>query len=193
MRFANLLAVAALAAAPIAAAPMSAVAQTVVPVEKFTSVDLHGGGTITIRQGPVQRVTLVRGDPDRARFRVRDGHLVMSPCEGVCWGPHRFEVEIETPVLNGAEIHGGGQITAHGAFPPQGAVEAAIMGGGLIDLKDVPAQSATAAIHGGGRILVAGRDSVQASIFGGGSIRYVGHPPSVSSSIHGGGSINSLD
>lgn len=192
MRFTYLLCAAAIAIA----APVAASAQTVMPVDKFTSVDLHGGGTITIRQGPVQRVTLISGDTKRARFEVADraegGRLIMSPCDGMCWGSHHFEVEIETPVLNGIAIHGGGHITAHGAFPAQGAVSATIHGGGDIDMKDVPAQSASAAIHGGGKIMVSARSNLSAEIYGGGAIRYLGQPQ-VNSSIHGGGSVSPLN
>lgn len=192
MRLACLFAAAALAIA----APAIAAAQTVVPTDKFTAVDLHGGGVITIRQGPVQRVTLVRGDPRVARFEVTDrgrgGRLVISPCDGVfCWGSHHLEVEIETPVLNGLAIHGGGHLEAHGAFPAQGAVSAVIHGGGDIDMKDVPAQSASAAIHGGGKIYLTAQDSLSASIFGGGAIRYLGHSR-VNSEIRGGGTISPL-
>lgn len=196
MRLAHLLAAAAIAAAAPVAAPVTAWAQTVMPTDKFTSVDLHGGGVITIHQGPTQRVTLVRGDPKVAHFEVTDrehgGRLIMSPCEGACWGSHHFEVDIETPVLNGAAIHGGGHITAHGAFPAQGAVAASIHGGGEIDMKDVPAQSASASIHGGGKIMVSAKSSLAAEIMGGGAIRYLGQP-TVSSSIHGGGNISPLD
>lgn len=191
MRFAYIFA----AAAIVTVAPVVASAQTVMPTDRFTSVDLHGGGKITIRQGPVQRVTLVRGDPKVARFEVTDrdrgGRLVMSPCEGFCWGSHHFEVEIETPELNGVAIHGGGHIVAHGAFPSQGAVAASIHGGGEIDMKDVPAKSASASIHGGGRIQVAAQSALAASIFGGGSIRYLGQP-TVASEIHGGGTISPI-
>ena len=187
MRFALVLATAALCAAPFAAS-----AETVIPTAKFTGVELHGGGTITIHQGPVQRVTLVHGDAGKARFRVVDGKLIMSPCDGFCWGPNRFDVEIVTPELNGAEIMGGGQISADGAFPAQGAVSAAIHGGGGIDLRSVPAQSARAAIHGGGRIIVSAASSLDAAIYGGGAIKYAGHP-AVNSSIHGGGSVSSLN
>jgi hypothetical protein len=185
-----------LAAAIAVAAPVAASAQTVMPTDKFTSVDLHGGGKITIRQGPVQRVTLVRGDPKEARFEVvdrdRGGRLIMSPCDHSCWGSRQFEVEIETPVLNGIDIHGGGHITAHGAFPAQNAVSAAIHGGGDIDMKDVPARSASAAIHGGGKIYVSAQSSLSASIMGGGAIRYLGQP-TVNSEIHGGGTISPLN
>lgn len=180
------------AAAIVAAAPAAAAAQTVMPTDRFTSVELRGGGSIAIRQGPVQRVTLVRGDPKLAGFEVnRDGKLIISSCRGVCWGNQRLEVEIVTPELNGVGIEGGGHIEAHGAFPAQRAVSAVIHGGGDIDMKDVPAQTASAAIHGGGKIFVTAQNSLSAKIFGGGEIRYLGQP-AVSSSIHGGGTISPI-
>jgi hypothetical protein len=182
-----------LAAATLAATPAIASAETVVPTPKFMGVELHGGGSINIHQGPVQRVTLVRGDPSVAHFEVNGrGRLIVSPCEGFCWGTHHLEVDIETPDLNAAEIHGGGHIAAKGAFPAQGAVSVAILGGGDIDMKDVPAQSASVAIHGGGKIFVSAQSTLDARIYGGGGIRYLGHP-TVSSSIHGGGTVSPIE
>jgi len=66
-----------------------------------------------------------------------------------------------------------------------------IHGGGVIDLKTMPAGAASASIHGGGKIFLAAQDSLSASIAGGGSIHYLGHP-SVSTSIHGGGSVDPI-
>jgi Putative auto-transporter adhesin, head GIN domain len=181
------------AAAALAVTPAIASAETVVPTSKFTGVELHGGGSINIHQGPVQRVTLVRGDPAVAHFTVNGrGRLIVSPCDGFCWGTHHLEVDIETPDLDAAEIHGGGHITAKGAFPAQGAVSVAILGGGDIDMKDVPAQSASAAIHGGGKIYISAQSSLEARIYGGGEIRYLGRP-TVNSAIHGGGAVSPID
>ncbi|HLZ76696.1 GIN domain-containing protein [Phenylobacterium sp.] len=186
------LAIFAAAAAALAIAPGIASAQTVEQVGKFTGVELHGGGTITIRQGPAQRVTLVRGDPAEARFEVDSrGHLIASPCRGSCWGIRHFDVEIETPDLNEVAIYGGGHISAKGAFPATGAMSAEIHGGGDIDVRDVPAQATSAAIHGGGKIFVSAQNRLEAAIHGGGAIHYVGHP-TVNSEIHGGGSISPI-
>ena len=180
------------AAAIVAVSPAIAAAQTVEPVARFTGVELHGGGTITIRQAPVQKVTLVRGDPAIASFEVNSrGRLIVSSCRGFCWGIHSFDVEIDTPDLNAVGIYGGGHITAKGAFPSSSSMSAVIHGGGDIDVKDVPAQSTSAAIHGGGKILVSAQTSLDAEIRGGGSIHYLGHP-SVNSSIHGGGSVSAI-
>jgi hypothetical protein len=188
MRLASLLA----AAAVLTAAPAIASAATVVPVDRFNALELHGGGTITIRQSPVQRVTLIDDNRGRARAEVASGgRLILSSCRGTCWGPGHFDVLVETPVMSSVSIMGGGHIVSEGAFAPQGSVSAAIHGGGVIDLKTMPAQSASAAIHGGGKILVAAQNSLSAAIYGGGSIRYLGQP-AVSTSIHGGGSVDSL-
>jgi Putative auto-transporter adhesin, head GIN domain len=184
------------AAAALAAVPALAAAQTVVPADKFNAVELHGGGMITIRQGPVQRVTIIHGDPQITRVEVIDrdqgGKLIISPCRTSCFMMHnKLEVEVETPDLGAVGINGGGHIVAEGAFGSRAAVSAVIHGGGTIDIKAMPAQSASAAIHGGGKIIVAAQNSLSASISGGGSIRYVGQP-AVSTSIHGGGSVDSL-
>jgi len=50
-----------------------ATAATVVPVEKFNAVELHGGGTITIRQAAVQRVTVIEATARCARGVVDRG------------------------------------------------------------------------------------------------------------------------
>ncbi|THD62632.1 DUF2807 domain-containing protein [Phenylobacterium sp.] len=187
MRLASLLAAAALVTAPGLAA-----AQTVVPVARFTGVELRGGGTINIRQAPVQRVTVVQGDAADMGFDVDGrGRLVIRSCRGSCWGPHRLEVDIETPDLNAIDIMGGGHIVAKGAFPAQPTISVAIHGGGDIDMRDVPAQSATAAIMGGGKIMVTAQNSLEAAIHGGGEIRYAGHP-AVNSEVHGGGAVSPI-
>lgn len=192
MRLATLFA----AAAVLIAVPALASAATVAPVDKFNAIELRGGGTITIKQGPVQRVTVIEDTSGRSRVEVVDrsngGTLILQSCRGTCWGPNHFEVEIETPTMSSVSIMGGGHIVADGAFAPQGAVSAVIHGGGSIDLKAMPAQSASAAIHGGGKILVTAQNSLSAEIMGGGSIRYQGHP-SVSTSIHGGGSVDPVN
>jgi hypothetical protein len=183
---------AAVAATALAIAPSLAAAQTVEKVGRFTGVELHGGGTITIRQAPVQRVTMVRGDADVASFEVDSrGRLIVSSCKGYCWGSHHLDVEIETPDLNAVSIHGGGHISAKGAFSPTNAMAVAIHGGGDIDVRDVPAQATSAEIYGGGKIVVSAQNSLAAAIHGGGAIHYQGHP-TVNSEIHGGGSVSPI-
>jgi hypothetical protein len=185
MRLTHLIA----AAAIVAAVPAVAAAQTVVPLPKFESVELNGGGDVVIRQGPVQRVTLRRGSTEYSRLDVRGGKLVIRACDWHCPFHYDLEVEIETPEIGGAAVNGGGDITAEGPFRPQGAVSAAVHGGGKVDLQAVKASSASAAVHGGGRVLVFAQNSLAAEVMGGGSIRYQGQP-TVSTAIHGGGSVS---
>jgi hypothetical protein len=185
MRLAHLL-----AAAALAAAPAIATAQTLAPLPKFDSVELNGGGDVTIRQGPIQRVTLRSGSTEYSRLEVRGGKLVIRACgDWHCPRHYDLEVEIETPEIGAAAINGGGYIVAEGAFRPQGAVSAAVRGGGKIDLQAVKASAASAAVHGGGGILLFAQNSLSAEVNGGGSIRYLGQP-TVNSSVHGGGSVN---
>jgi hypothetical protein len=185
MRLAHLI-----AAALLAATPAIAAAQTVVALPKFDSIELNGGGDVTIRQGPIQRVTLRSGSTEYSSLEVKGGKLVVRACsDWRCPRHYDLEIEIETPEIGGAAVNGGGYIVAEGAFRPQGAVSATVHGGGKIDLRAVRASAASAAVHGGGGILVFAQNSLSADIAGGGSIRYLGQP-TVSSSIHGGGSVN---
>ena len=180
-----------IAAVAVAAAPAIATAQNVVPLPKCESVELNGVGDVVIRQGPVQRVTLRRGSTEYTKLDVRGGKLVIRACDWHCPFRYDLEVEIETPEIGGASVNGGGDITAEGPFRPQGAVSAAVRGGGKIDLQAVKAASASAAVSGGGRIVVAAQNNLSAAVNGGGSIRYLGQP-AVNTAIHGGGSVSPL-
>jgi len=190
MRLFVLISVASVLAAPAFAA------ETVVSVGKFESVELRGGGTVVIHQGPVQRVTVRSSDPERPVFDVSDhdgrgGRLVIRACEGSCSSPHDFEVDIETPNLSGASVMGGGGITAEGPFRAQAAVSAAVHGGGKVDLRALNVSATSAEVMGGGRVFVSAKNSLSATVNGGGAIRYSGSP-TVDSAIHGGGSIDPI-
>ena len=59
-----------------AAASAPALAVEPVPVPNFRSIELHGGGTVTVVPAAVQRVTFLEGSPQFTRVRVdRDGKL----------------------------------------------------------------------------------------------------------------------
>lgn len=187
LRFSTL----AFAAASFALVTMPASAADVISVPPFKAIALHGGGHVTIHHGNTQRVTMIEGDRNVAKFKVdSDGTLNLSPCEGVCWGSHRLSVEIVTPAIAGVSIHGGGKIEADGAFPEQPSLNVAIHGGGKIDLRAIAANQVNAAVHGGGKIAVDAENQINAAVHGGGNITYWGHPQ-VSTSIHGGGTVNS--
>jgi hypothetical protein len=161
----------ALAAAALGAATLAlpAAAQTVIPVPEFRAIDLRGGGKVTIRHAPRQRVTLISGSLDHARIGVHRESLRLSPCERDCPRNVRFEVLVETPEVQAVAIHGGGAVEAEGAFRRQGSIAAAVSGGGEILAR--PASSLAASVHGGGLIQYEGDPQVTSAVQGGGHVR----------------------
>jgi putative autotransporter adhesin-like protein len=177
-------------AAVFAVAP--APAQTPVAVPAFDSIELRGGGHVTVRHGPSHQVRLVRGNIETTRFSVdAEGKLRIDACRRSCRG-YRLEVEIVTPELDGAAIEGGGVIRAEGDFPDRGMLALAVSGGGAIDLTAIESGSVAAAVRGGGAIRTHARNSLLASISGGGSITYLGDPR-VTSAIEGGGAVGPVE
>lgn len=177
-------------AASLAAMPVPA--QTPVAVPAFDSIELRGGGEVTVRHGTVQRVTFLRGNADTTKFSVdAQGQLRIDACRRSCRG-YRLELEIVTPELEGAAISGGGVITGEGDFPDRGMLALAVSGGGAIDLTAIEAGDVAAAVRGGGAIRTHARDSLTASISGGGAIAYRGDPR-VTSSIEGGGAVGPVE
>ena len=175
------------------AASVPALAAELVPAPTFRSVELRGGGEVSIRPGPVQRVTVVEGSTRITRLRVqRDGKLQIDECDGNCPRHYRLRVDIQSPYAPDVAIAGGGLIHAAGGFPAQRQLSTAIMGGGKIDMLAVLASSVNAAVQGGGLITVHPRSSLAAAVDGGGEIRYAGNPI-VSSAINGGGAVHRID
>jgi hypothetical protein len=174
-------------ATAVLAAPATA-AETV-PVPAFRNVQLQGGGELSVRRGPVQRVTVVEGSTAFTRVAVeRDGELEIRACNERCPQHYRLRILVESPTLPGLAVRGGGSIVAEPGFPGQSSVAAAVMGGGEIDARAVPALRANAAVHGGGAILVRAAEHLNAAVNGGGAVRYWGDPR-VTSAVAGGGSV----
>jgi hypothetical protein len=170
------------------AAPQGASAQ-VVPLAKFRSVELNGGGRVHLRHGPVQRVTFLKGDPRVTRLTVKDNgsqdRLVIDTCRRSC-NDYRLELEIVSPNISGVAINNGGQIQTRGGFPVQDSIGVAVRSGGQIDARGLPARNVGAAVSGGGKILTRASGSLSAAVQGGGNITYWGDP-SVTTAIQGGG------
>lgn len=170
-----------------ASAPLVAAEQ--VPVSPFRSVELRGGGDVTLRPGPTQQVTIVEGSSQVSRIYVaRHGELRIEACDNRCPRHYRLRVEIQSPSVPDVAIAGGGAIRALGGFRPQGEVAVAVDGGGAIDLRSIDAGHVTAAVNGGGVISVRPRSQLTAAVNGGGDIRYWGDPQ-VTMAVQGGGSV----
>ncbi|HYG48619.1 MAG TPA: DUF2807 domain-containing protein [Allosphingosinicella sp.] len=176
----------------LAAAPPASAAETVA-LPRFDGIELKGGGSVVVRPGAVQRVTLVEGGTSHSRVRVEPrgrgpGRLVVDACKVRCPGDYRLRIEIVTPDLSAVAVHGGGRIDVAGGFSPRRHVAAAVNGGGQIDLRALPALDVAAAVNGGGHLRVRASSSLAAAINGGGAILYWGDPR-VTSSIRGGGAV----
>lgn len=171
------------------AVPAPALAQSTVMLPRFSSIELHGGGEVILRHGPSQRVTLVRGNTQLTDFTVDErGRLVIRACTGTC-RDYSPRIEIVTPDIRAAAIHGGGTIETQGEFPKPGSLALAVHGGGEIDAERTEARHIAASVSGGGVIRARPVGALSASIRGGGEITYCGDPASVASSVSGGGAI----
>jgi len=70
-----------------------AFAAEVVPVPQFRSVELRGGGALTVVPGPVERVTIVEGSSQFTHMRVEaDGKLRIDTCDERCPRTYRLRV-----------------------------------------------------------------------------------------------------
>ena len=172
----------------LAALAAPAAAQTPVDVPRFGGVSVHGGGDVTVRHGAVQRVSFTATHPDLVEIKVERGKLVISPCRRSCRN-QRLKVEVVTPTLDSAAIHGGGHLRIERGFPRRDDLALAVHGGGRLDAARAEADDVSAAIHGGGVIVTDAPRSLAASIHGGGVIK-TGAPASLAVAIHGGGTVN---
>jgi hypothetical protein len=162
----------------------------IIPVSSFRSVELRGGGVVTVVPGPVQRVTILDGSSQFTRVRVDyDGKLRIDTCNDQCPRHYRLRVEIQSPNVPALAVSGGGLMTAQRGFGPQSQLAAAVNGGGTVDARAVDAARVSAAVNGGGEVLVRPRVALSAAVNGGGHVRYSGNP-SVSMAVHGGGSVS---
>jgi hypothetical protein len=166
-----------------------AVATEVVPVQPFRAVELRGGGEVTLVPGPIQRVTILNGSSRFTHVYLRrDGQLRIDACNEECPQHYNLQIRIESPRAPDVAIAGGGSIVASPGFEPQNKLAAAIQGGGMIDVRSILATDVSAAVGGGGRILVRPRATLSAAVHGGGDIRYAGDPQ-VSMAVAGGGDV----
>jgi hypothetical protein len=170
------------------AASAPALAAEAVPLPTYSSIELRGGGEVMLARGPVQRVTILDGSSQFTRFHVgRDGKLRIDACNQRCPRNYRLRIQIQGPRVPDVAISGGGAIRADG-FQPQAKLAAAVAGGGQIDLRGVNVADMTAAVHGGGRILVRPARRLTAAVNGGGEVRYWGSPQ-VTMAVNGGGTV----
>jgi len=166
-----------------------AVSAEVVPLPQFRSVELRGGGMVAVVPGPADRVIIREGSSQFTNMRVDgDGRLQIDTCNERCPRLYRLRVEIQSPDVPNLAVAGGGAIVTQGNFRAQRNLAVAVKGGGHIDARGVEVVAVSAAIHGGGQILVRSRSSLAAAVNGGGLVRFWGNPQ-VTTAVHGGGAV----
>ena len=170
-------------------APAPALAGEVVPVPRFSAIELRGGGNVMVAPGPFERVTIVEGSSRFTHLHVdRRGSLKIDTCNENCPHFYRLRIEIQSPRVPALAVSGGGAISVAPGFASQPEITAAVQGGGRVDTRAIEGIDVSAAVQGGGELLVRARSNLSGAVSGGGLVRYWGNPQ-VSSAINGGGSI----
>ena len=173
----------------LAASPaVPAMAETVVPVARFSSITVRSGARVVLRHGRAQSVTVLQGDTRCAGISVDEGgRLVIDKYRGDC-PRYELEIDVVTPAIDEIMVMDGGTIETRGAFPSQAELAVAVGDGGTIDARSMTAGVVTAAVKSGGRIFTRPQDVLLANVTQGGIIRFWGDPR-VKSSIQHGGSV----
>ena len=163
------------------------VSQRVVPLARFSSVELRNGGRVFVRHGAMQRVTLLKGSTAFTHITVGGGdRLVIDKCPGKCPRGYELEIEVVAPDIAGISIVDGGTIEVLGSFPGREGMNVAVSQGGTIDIRSLTVDSVTASVDQGGIIFTKPRNAMIASVRHGGIITYWGDPQVTSSVQHGG-------
>lgn len=161
----------------------------IVPLPHFRSIELRGGGKVTLVPGTNERVILVEGSSKVTHLQVEpEGKLVIDTCNGECPRSYRLSVEIQSPRVPNLAVSDGGRIITSAGFPAQPHLGAAVNGGGTIDARAVEAGTVSAAVNGGGELSVHASATLAGAVNGGGHVRYWGNPR-VTTAVHGGGSV----
>ncbi|MFC3712118.1 GIN domain-containing protein [Sphingoaurantiacus capsulatus] len=158
-----------------------------VPTPAFSALSLNGGGTVTVKQGPTRKVTILRGDPKVSSFQVIERSLRIRACPDGCPNNYKLEVLVTVPDIDALAVRGGGKVEMTG-FPAVEKLALSVQGGGLLDTRAVEARTVAASVEGGGGIRTWASKTLAASVRGGGGVRYKGSP-TLATSVRGGGGV----
>lgn len=153
--------------------------------EGYESIELRGGGTVTVRYGATRHFT-VRANPGARAISTEGDRLVIDRCRRRCPHGQRLEVEVVTPDIGRLAVTDGGIIQVRGDFPAQPSAAASVHSGGLIDIRPLAVGQVSAAISQGGRIFARPLRAMNAAISDGGLVTYWGDAAIASSVLRGG-------
>jgi hypothetical protein len=166
----------------------SADAQTIT-VPTFKSLHVREGGTVILRQGQSQQVTLLKGGLVHSSIATDgQGTLVVQKCKTKCPRGYVFEVEVVSPELDRLAVSEGGTIESRGSFSSRMKIDVEVDNGGVIDVRSIAAKHVNASVREGGGIFTTPQVSMNASVVNGGVITYWGNAE-VKSSIKDGGNV----
>ncbi|QIL02733.1 DUF2807 domain-containing protein [Sphingomonas sinipercae] len=183
------------------------VVQQVRPVSAYQRVETAGSADVQIRFGPRPSLMIAADDNilPLLTTQVRNGTLHLGNRGSFRMrGPIR--VWITTPSLDSFESSGSGQVTINGVnnrrlaltFNGSGGVQATgrtgnlsldIHGSGRAALAGLVAQNAKVGLYGSGDATVRTPGTLDAQVFGSGTIRYVGRPSNLRQQRFGSGRI----
>lgn len=153
----------------------------------FGGVDLRGTGAVLVRVGPKTSV-VVRGDDNIVPLihtTVVSGTLVISD-RGSYRTSTPLTITVETPTLTNAALDGTGRLDLQGATS---SLDLRLAGTGILDARNLTAQTVRALMAGTGTIHVRARRALDANVEGTGSIVYHGRPAHLRAHVSGTGSI----
>ena len=153
----------------------------------FRSIELRGGGVVSLSHGPIRRVTVIEGSGER-RIRTDGDRLVIDECRRPCPEGHRIKVDVIAPEVASLRVSNGGLIRVESTFPTQPTLSVAVDNGGSIDARALEPARVEAGVSSGGRILVNPGQEMDAAIVDGGVIFFWGNPR-VRSSVRRGGEV----
>ena len=176
-------------------------------VENFTSLRVGTAIEATVIVGPDVTLTVTADDNllTSVKTSVVAGRLTIE-MQGANSSKAPVTVAITVPSLDGIEATSAAKVTATGinsttlrasadsagqvtARGNATSVDAAASSAGVVDLSDVPADTANVDVGSAARVTVNAQNSVTGSVDSGGSVHIEGNPPSVTVTADSGGSV----
>lgn len=179
-------------------------------VDPFSKIDFQGGGTLTIRQGEEQSVSVSVDDNllKVIETTVADGQLTIKPNNDI--SDFKLDIEVVVVKLDELKLSGVGtmnlksidaealMVKISGATKINGEGKAKSLsinssGACSLDLEDLVAQTVTIESSGASKSTVHATEKLDAKVSGVGKVTCYGSPKTVDKSVKGVGKITVVD